>query len=104
MDYQQVGCSTAVQLANCCGAWSRLSLFNTDVATAGATALANALRREPQTGKRLNVAQCRIGPSAMSLLRTTGSRLARLDTFGQRLAVPVPVARTSPGTSPACAV
>lgn len=84
--YQQVGCKTAMEMAHCCGSWSRFSAFNTEVSTAGVTALANALRehRGAAAAARVNVAQCRVGAGAVELLKKAG--LARLDCHGQRCA------------------
>eukprot|EP00927_Polykrikos_kofoidii_P035749 TRINITY_DN30287_c0_g1_i1.p1 TRINITY_DN30287_c0_g1~~TRINITY_DN30287_c0_g1_i1.p1 ORF type:complete len:1178 (-),score=201.03 TRINITY_DN30287_c0_g1_i1:512-4045(-) len=84
LDYQQVGCGTAAELARCCGAWSRLSLFNTDVSTMGAMSLASAFRnrRDVASTLRLNVAQCRLNSGAVEMLRGVG--FARLDSHGQR--------------------
>eukprot|EP00438_Fugacium_kawagutii_P025139 Skav208293 [mRNA] locus=scaffold897:93600:94457:+ [translate_table: standard] len=87
LDYQHVGCKTAGAFAQKF-LWSRASLFNTDVSTMGALALANAFRKgrayEGALGERkwLNVAQCRIAPSAIKLLRGVGFQ--RLDSHGQR--------------------
>ncbi|CAE8589267.1 unnamed protein product, partial [Polarella glacialis] len=53
LDYQQVGCATASELAKCCVSWRRLSLFNTDVSTLGAMALAKALQQLPEEGALL---------------------------------------------------
>ena len=83
LDYQQVGCKTAAALRN--SLWSRVSLFNTNVSTMGALSLANAFRNGVAQGaeqKWLNVAQCRIAPSAIKLLRSVGFQ--RLDSHGQR--------------------
>jgi Ran GTPase-activating protein (RanGAP) involved in mRNA processing and transport len=84
MDYQQVGCDTALEISRNCDAWSRISLFNTDVSTMGAMSLANALRQHKTAASRikLNIAQCRIGEGAVKMLRNVG--LARLDSHGQR--------------------
>merc|ERR1712232_170110 len=91
LDYQQVGCQTATTLASCAPCWRRLSLFNTNVSTMGAMALANSFRQGPPgcaATVRLNVAQCRIGAGAVQLLRTVG--FARLDSHGQRQAAAIP--------------
>merc|ERR1719436_2107630 len=84
LDYQQVGCNTAAEMAQCYTAWSRLSLFNTEVSTMGAMTLANAFRQHPGSAGvvQLNIAQCRIGAGAVELLRSVG--FARLDWHGQR--------------------
>jgi len=84
LDYQQVGCGTAAEMAQCHGAWSRLSLFNTEVSTMGAMSLANTFRQRPGSagGVQLNIAQCRIGAGAVDLLRSAG--FSRLDSHGQR--------------------
>lgn len=84
LDYQQVACGTAQDLARCCGAWSRLSLLNTDVSTMGAMAIANAFRQRPELARatRLNVAQCRVNTGAVELLRS--AKFMRLDSHGQR--------------------
>lgn len=84
LDYQQVGCKTAAALARN-SLWSRVSLFNTNVSTMGALGLANSFRNGVALGaeqKWLNVAQCRIAPSAIKLLRSVG--FLRLDSHGQR--------------------
>jgi len=84
LDYQQVGCKTAAALAKD-SLWGRVSLFNTNVSTMGALGLANAFRNGVAQGagqKWLNVAQCRIAPSAIKLLRSVGFH--RLDSHGQR--------------------
>lgn len=84
LDYQQVGCGTASTLATTV-AWERLSLFNTNVSTQGATSLATSLKGRTTAGESsltLNVAQCRIGDGAVSMLRNAG--LTRLDAWGQR--------------------
>eukprot|EP00434_Breviolum_minutum_P012935 symbB.v1.2.011403.t1/scaffold764.1/size165801/9 len=93
LDYQQVGCKTAAALAKN-SLWSRVSLFNTNVSTMGALGLANAFRNGVAQGagqKWLNVAQCRIAPSAIKLLRSVRvlsrfrhPHLVTLMGFGQR--------------------
>merc|ERR1712232_682858 len=85
LDYQQVGCATAEEMSRCWGAWSRLSLFNTEVSTMGAMALANVCRQHPGSAKavQLNVAQCRLGTGAVELLKGVG--FLRLDSHGQRM-------------------
>jgi len=84
LDYQQVGCNTATEMARCCACWARLSLFNTEVSTMGAMALANAFRHKPGSASsvQLNIAQCRASAGAVELLRSAG--FARLDSHGQR--------------------
>jgi len=83
LDYQQVGCRTATEVARCCCSWSRISLFNTRVATEGALALAQAFRQHPcARAVRLNIAQCCVGAGAVKLLRDVGFQ--RLDSHGQR--------------------
>lgn len=85
LDYQQVACGTAVEMARCCAMFARISLMNTDVSTMGAMELATFLRQQNHVADslRLNVAQCRIKKSAVQLLRNVG--LARLDCHGQRV-------------------
>eukprot|EP00928_Gymnodinium_smaydae_P041399 TRINITY_DN28023_c0_g1_i1.p1 TRINITY_DN28023_c0_g1~~TRINITY_DN28023_c0_g1_i1.p1 ORF type:complete len:965 (-),score=91.58 TRINITY_DN28023_c0_g1_i1:123-3017(-) len=88
LDYQQVGCGTAVALAQSFHFFLRLSLFNTDVSTLGAMTLAKAFRQKCKSATavaartRLNVAQCRIGAGAVEQLRGVGFK--RLDSHGQR--------------------
>lgn len=79
LDYQQVGCKTASALADHFSSWTRASLLNTNVSTMGALSLARAGNASK---KWLNVAQCRIGSSAVRLLRGVGFQ--RLDSHGQR--------------------
>jgi len=85
LDYQQLGCGTAAELARCPPAiWKRLSLFNTEVSDMGALALANSFRAQAGSASatHLNLAQCRLGAGAVRFLRTVG--FGRLDSHGQR--------------------
>merc|ERR1711957_580018 len=74
LDYQQVACGTAVEMARCCGMFSRISLMNTEVAARGAMGFANSLHHQKNVAAslRLNVAQCRIKEAAVRLLRNVG--------------------------------
>jgi len=85
LDYQQLGCGTATELARCPPAiWKRLSLFNTEVSDMGVLSLANSFRAQmgSASATHLNLAQCRLGAGAVRFLRTVG--FGRLDSHGQR--------------------